>query len=75
MTDKEFLELLMSYQAGKVPLRKIGLALANNQFGHEYVALAGNILTAEKASRKSDALENASYEWKETALKLRTAGV
>ena len=52
MTDKEFLDLLMSYKAGKVPLLSVGLALANNQFSHEYVALANNILIAQKEQSK-----------------------
>lgn len=75
MTDKEFLELLMSYKAGKVPLRNIGLALANNQFGHEYVALAGNILTAERERSKEGKREEVSQDLKRMTLQLRAEGI
>lgn len=48
MTDKEFLDLLMLYKAGEVPVFDVGVALAKNQFSHEYVVLANNILVAQK---------------------------
>jgi hypothetical protein len=73
MTDKEFLELLMSYKAGTVPLRNVGLALANNQFGHEYIALANNILTAEKERRNGAEPEAVSKVAKEWGLILKDA--
>ncbi len=68
MTDKEFLELLMSYKAGTVPLRNVGLALAKNQFGHEYIALANNILTAEREQRTASRPETSSPGLKKLVL-------
>lgn len=75
MTDKEFLELLMLYKGDKVPLVNIGLALANNQFSHEYVALANNIMIAKKAESKGGKPETVSREVKELTFKLQTEGV
>ena len=71
MTDKEFLELLMLYKGDKVPLVNVGLALANNQFSHEYVALANNILMAKKEESKVSSPRTSSWEVKETIGKLR----
>ena len=71
MTDKEFLELLMLYKGDKVPLVNVGLALANNQFSHEYVALANNILMAKKEESKVSSPRTNSWEVKETIGKLR----
>lgn len=75
MTDKEFLDLLMSYKAGKVPLLNVGLALANNQFSHEYLALANNILIAQKEQSKVSKPQTISHDVKELIFKLRTEGV
>jgi len=75
MTDKEFLELLMSYKAGQVPLLNVGLALANNQFSHEYVALANNILVAQKEQSKIGKSQTISHDVKEWSFKLRTEGI
>jgi DNA invertase Pin-like site-specific DNA recombinase len=75
MTDKEFLDLLMSYKAGTVPLLSVGLALANNQFSHEYVALANNILTAQKEQSKISRPQTISHDIKELIFKLKTEGV
>lgn len=75
MTDKEFLDLLMSYKSGKVPLFNVGLALANNQFSHEYLALANNILVAQKEQSKVGRPQTISHDVKELILKLKTEGV
>lgn len=74
MTDKEFLELLMLYKAGKVPSFNIGLALAKNQFGHEYIALANNILVAQKEQAKAGRPQTVSHDEKESIFKLGTDG-
>jgi hypothetical protein len=70
MTDKEFLELLMLYKAGKVPLFDVGLALAKNQFSHEYIALANNILIAQKEKGKAGRPQAVSHDEKALIIKL-----
>lgn len=75
MTDKEFLELLMSYKAGTVPLRSVGLALANNQFGHEYVALAGSLVTAAREREKNGESEAIAPEACGIGFRLQPEGV
>lgn len=75
MTDKEFLELLMLYKGDKVPLLNVGLALANNQFSHEYVALANNIMIAKKEQSKVVKQQTISHDVRELIFKLRTEGV
>ncbi len=75
MTDKEFLDLLMSYKAGKVPLLNVGLALANNQFSHEYLALANNILIAQKEQCMAGRAQTISHDAKELIFKLRAEGI
>lgn len=75
MTDKEFLELLMLYKAGKVPSFNIGLALAKNQFSHEYIALANNILVAQKEQARGRRPQTVSHDEKESIFKLGADGI
>lgn len=75
MTDKEFLELLMLYKAGKAPLLNVGLALAKNQFSHEYIALANNILIAQKEQGKVGRSQTISHDEKELIFKLGAEGI
>lgn len=75
MTDKEFLDLLMLYKGGKVPLFDVGLALANNQFSHEYIALANNILVAQKEQGKAGRPQTISHDEKESIFKLGANGI
>lgn len=74
MTDKEFLDLLMLYKDGKVPLVNVGLALAKNQFGHEYVALANNLI-AQKKQGKVGRPQTSSPDEKELIFQLGADGI
>lgn len=75
MTDKEFLDLLLLYKSGKVPVMDVGLALANNQFSHEYIALANNILSSQKEQNKAGKGQAVSSDTKELIFQLRTKEV
>ncbi|HMM19441.1 MAG TPA: hypothetical protein PKA10_01800 [Selenomonadales bacterium] len=75
MTDKEFLDLLMLYKAGKVPVLNVGLALAKNQFGDEYIALANNILIAQKQQGKVGRPQTISHDEKEAIFKVGADGI
>lgn len=75
MTDKEFLELLMLYKAGKVPLFDVGLALAKNQFSHEYIALANNIVIAQKGQDKVARPQTISHDEKDLIFKSGADGL
>lgn len=75
MTDKEFMEMLVLFQDGKVPVIEVGLALANNKFSPELLTLANNILVARKEKSKVGRPESISRDVKETIVKLRNEGM
>lgn len=75
VTDKEFMEMLVLFQDGKVPVVEVGRALANNQFGHEYVALANNILVARKARNSEEPSPALAREMKELLDSMREQGL